>query len=127
MLERVKIIEKITPVTESKERTRNTQYTLSDNFIRFWFKFVYPNGSLVELDEFHLLLKKIKREIDVYVGRCFEDICKQFLIHGKPFVFTKIGRWWYKDKEIDLVVLNEEEKEIYFLNVNGVISNTVKP
>jgi AAA+ ATPase superfamily predicted ATPase len=25
-----------------------------------------------------------------------------------PFLFTKLGRWWHKDKEIDLVALNEE-------------------
>jgi AAA+ ATPase superfamily predicted ATPase len=25
-----------------------------------------------------------------------------------PFLFTKLGRWWHKDKEIDLVPLNEE-------------------
>ncbi|MCK4432628.1 MAG: ATP-binding protein, partial [Methanomicrobia archaeon] len=42
VLERVKIIKKIVPITEKRERTRNTQYILSDNFIKFWFAFVYP-------------------------------------------------------------------------------------
>ena len=28
--------------------------------------------------------------------------------------FSKIGRWWYKDREIDIVGLNELEKEILF-------------
>ena len=31
--------------------------------------------------------------------------------------FTKLGRWWHRDKEIDLVALNEETKEIAFFEV----------
>ena len=31
-----------------------------------------------------------------------------------PAHFTKMGRWWYKDKEIDLLALNEESGEIMF-------------
>ncbi len=30
------------------------------------------------------------------------------------FSFTKIGKWWYKDKEIDIVALNDQTKEILF-------------
>ena len=113
ILERVKIVEKITPITEKKERIRSTQYLLSDNFIKFWFKFVYPNRSLIELDEISLLIKKIKKELDTYVGETFEEMCKQFLILKKPIIFTKIGKWWYKDKEIDIVGLNEDKREMY--------------
>jgi len=32
----------------------------------------------------------------------------------KIFSFTKIGKWWYKDKEIDIVALNEQSKQILF-------------
>ncbi|OYT43761.1 MAG: hypothetical protein B6U88_00080 [Candidatus Aenigmarchaeota archaeon ex4484_56] len=30
------------------------------------------------------------------------------------FRFTKIGKWWHKDKEIDILALNEKTKEILF-------------
>ena len=30
------------------------------------------------------------------------------------FSFTKIGKWWHKDKEIDIVALNDYTKEILF-------------
>ena len=114
VLERVKIIKKIVPITEKKKRTRNTQYILSDNFIKFWFAFIYPNRALIELDEIPSLVKKIKKELNTHVGRAFEEMCKQFLIHEKPVTFTKIGKWWYKDQEIDIVGLNEDKKEISF-------------
>lgn len=114
VLERVKIIEKIVPITEKKERTRNTQYVLSDNFIKFWFAFIYPDRALIELDETPLLVKKIKKELNTFVGQAFEGMCKQFLVHKKPIAFTKIGNWWHKEREIDLVVLNEDKKQIAF-------------
>ena len=51
------------------------------------------------------------------MGTVFEKVCKQFLLLNRdrlPFTFTKIGRWWHKDKEIDIVTRNEESKEIGF-------------
>jgi hypothetical protein len=41
-------------------------------------------------------------------------VAKQYLIKYNLFKFTKIGRWWHKDKEIDIVALNEQPKEILF-------------
>jgi AAA+ ATPase superfamily predicted ATPase len=32
-------------------------------------------------------------------------------------MFSKIGKWWHKDKEIDLVALNKETKELAFFVV----------
>jgi AAA+ ATPase superfamily predicted ATPase len=31
-----------------------------------------------------------------------------------PFPIGEVKRWWYKDKEIDVVALNSETKEILF-------------
>jgi AAA+ ATPase superfamily predicted ATPase len=43
-------------------------------------------------------------------------VSKQFLIlkREKLFSFNKIGKCWYKDKEIDLIALNEQAKQILF-------------
>jgi len=43
-------------------------------------------------------------------------VAREFLIelnkHERlPFKFTKIGKWWHKNEEIDLVALNEREKK----------------
>jgi hypothetical protein len=114
VLERVKIIKKIIPINENKERTRNTQYQLSDNFIKFWFTFIYPNRSFIELDETSSLISNIKKELNNFIGTSFEEICSQFLIQKKPIALTKIGKWWHKEKEIDIVCLNEKQREISF-------------
>ena len=114
VLERVKIIKKIVPVTENKERTRNTQYRLMDNYIKFWFTFIYPNRAFIELDETTSLISNIKKDLNNFTGHSFEDICSQFLIQKKPVNLTKIGKWWHKSEEIDIVGLNDNKKEIGF-------------
>ncbi|HUW66550.1 MAG TPA: DUF234 domain-containing protein [Candidatus Nanoarchaeia archaeon] len=32
-----------------------------------------------------------------------------------PFKFNKMGGWWFKDKEIDIVAMNENAREILFV------------
>jgi len=114
VLERVKIIKKIVPVTENKERTRNTQYVLMDNYIKFWFTFIYPNKSFIELDETSSLISKLKKDLNSFTGHSFEDICSQFLIQKKPISLSKIGKWWHKEEEIDIVGINENNKNMSF-------------
>ena len=114
VLERVKIVERRAPVTEKRARTRNTRYELSDNFMRFFFKFVYPERSTTELGEKGPALERIKRELDSFAGRAFEKMSEQFLIKRKPVPFTRIGRWWDKSGEIDIVSLNEPGKSAAF-------------
>ncbi|MCK4730223.1 MAG: ATP-binding protein [Candidatus Aenigmarchaeota archaeon] len=102
-------------ITESW-KSRKSLYFLKDNFFNFWFRFVYSNLQQLEYgtDSFLYVFKK---NFNTYLGFIFEKICKEFLIENSgllPFRFTKLGRWWYKDKEIDLVALNEETKEIGF-------------
>jgi len=53
------------------------------------------------------------------VGREFEKISMQFLRelntqNKLPFAFSKIGRWWRKGSEIDIVAFNEDSKNILF-------------
>jgi len=109
-------LERVVPVTESHKSKRG-RYVIQDNFIRFWFRFIFPNLSLIEENSFDV--REIKREYSQYLGCVFERVCKEMLINlnkkGRlPFKFTKIGGWWHKAKEIDLIALNELTKEILF-------------
>ena len=111
----LEIIKKEFPVTQKKE-TRNASYVFKDNYFNFWFRFIYPNKS--EIEGGQNILKQIEKSFNQYLGFIFEKVCKEFLIENNkllPFRFKKIGRWWHKDKEIDLVALNEDKKEILFM------------
>ena len=113
----LELVRREVPVTEP-ERSKKARYYLNDNFFAFWFRFVKPNKGKIEIGTFEMDWDAF----NAYVGRAFEDIAKQFLIElnrsGQlPFKFTKIGRWWKKGEEIDLVALNEREKKALFVEV----------
>ena len=64
------------------------------------------------------MLDLIRDDFNSYLEFVFEKVCREFLWEQDlPFTFVRIGRWWHKDKEIDIVALNEETKEIAFFEV----------
>lgn len=107
----VKMIKRTVPITENI-KSRKGRYYLCDNFLKFWFKYIYPNLSSIEEGIFDF--NTIKRDYNCYLGYIFEEISKQYLIRKKIFDYSKIGRWWHKDKEIDILALNEKTKQILF-------------
>ena len=115
------ILEREVPITETNpEKSKKGQYKIKDNFIAFWFQFIYPNRFLLEMDKIDIVLKKIKSNfIDNHVAFIYEEICKQkmwsLVANGKLGVqYNKIGRWWNASSEIDIIGLNEEENSIIF-------------
>jgi len=107
----VDFIKREVPITEN-QKSRFGRYYLKDNFLKFWFKYIYPNLSSIEQGIFKV--EGIKRDYPSYLGPIFEEVVKQSLTSFKFFNFSKMGRWWHKDKEIDVVALNEESKEVLF-------------
>ena len=102
-----------------RKRSRGV-YKMKDNFFNFWFRFISPYFGKIEINELDEPIYNFKKNFNSYLGFIFEKVCKEFLIENKeklPFQFQKIGRWWRKDMEIDLVALNEETKEIGFFEV----------
>ncbi|VVB86580.1 Archaea bacterial proteins of uncharacterised function [uncultured archaeon] len=108
------------PVTEDKPwKSKKGRYFLSDNFFKFWFRFIYRNRSDYEIGNYDAIMDKVKQDFGSLIGREFEKISKEFLIEmdkskNLPFHSTKIGKWWHKDEEIDIVALNEDKNEILF-------------
>ena len=116
------VLEEMGYVGEEKPviRKGRTIYKINDKFFNFWFRFVYSRKSEIEMG--FDIIEDIKSSFNEYVGLIFEDIVKQFLIrlnrvNRLPFRFTKIGRWWHKSEEIDLVTLNERERKALFIEV----------
>jgi len=102
------------PITEKKPKSKRTRYYIKDNFFTFWFRFVLGNRELIERGQSELLLDEVKKDFSRYVSWIFERVCMDFLWAMQPFPIDKIGRWWYKGEEIDLVALNDRAKEILF-------------
>lgn len=91
-------------------------YVIDDNLFHFWFEFIYPSKHLIEKGE--NITNRIKKDFNRYLGKKYEVVAKEFLegMNRKgrlPFEFSKIGRWWHKGEEIDLVAL-KDDKGMFF-------------
>lgn len=109
------ILEREVPITEENPaKSKRGLYKIKDNFILFWFKFVYPNLSYIESGNTDYVMKKIRNNfIDNHVAFVYEDICLEtmWLLNAEeawPFHFDKAGRWWDRDTEIDIVALDND-------------------
>ena len=47
----------------------------------------------------------------MHFSSVFEQVCRE-MIWKLPLSFTRVGRWWQGDKEIDVIGLNEKENII---------------
>ena len=112
------IVQKETPYGE--KASRKSVYSIKDNLFRFWHRFVLENNSVIARGATDLAYKRIEPRLSDYMGKVFEDICKQYLwkqlLMGKcPVEFTSLGRWWGNDPiekcqaEIDIV--GEQDKD----------------
>ncbi|WP_457591017.1 ATP-binding protein [Geoglobus sp.] len=97
-------------------------YRFRDLYFAFWFRFVAKHFEDIESGFSDPAVYEFRREFDSYLGYAFEDISKDLLIEmsrsGKiPFRFTRVGRWWKREEEIDIVALNEVEKKALLVEV----------
>ena len=115
------ILQREVPVTEQQpEKSKRGLYRIKDNFIAFWFKFVFPNLSYIESGHAELAMKRIEKNfIDAYVAFIYEDICLQRMwqLNAEdiwPFQFNHAGRWWDNQTEIDIVAYDSTGIDIIF-------------
>jgi hypothetical protein len=94
----------------SKPESRNTHWSIDDNFLRFWFRFIYPNQALVEMGKFNLLRQYISNNYEQYSGLILEKYFRQKFAEEKNI--TAIGNFWNSqgENEIDLIAINDFDK-----------------
>jgi len=119
VLEDLGFIKRIHPIG-TKPKPRKGQYIIADNYLNFWFKYIFPNKTELEAGNTQTVLNKIKQDYNNYLGHIFEQVTTELLTemktnHKLPFTYTSIGKWWYKNNEIDLVALDEEKQTTTFL------------
>ncbi len=110
------IIKKVKPMF-AKQGSRTQKYLIHDNFLNFWFRFIYKNKSAVEIGNFNYIQSIVKRDFSTYAGRFLE---KYFIEKMEATnKYSQIGTYWEKGNknEIDIVATNEMEKKLLFVDV----------
>lgn len=111
------IVQKETPYGE--KASRKSLYSIEDNMFRFWHRFVLENNSLIARGAADLVYQRIAPQLLDYMGKVFEEICKQYLwtllLDGRsPIEFTSLGRWWGNDPiekaQAEVDILGEQNR-----------------
>ena len=119
-LERLKndfnLIKKIRPMF-SKPATKQVRYAIEDNFLNFWFRFIYKYASAIEIGNYGYVREIVEWDYKTYSGLILEKYFTQKLIESKQF--SMIGNYWESgnSNEIDIIAVNDLEKNISFFEV----------
>ncbi|NIM10403.1 MAG: AAA family ATPase [Candidatus Aminicenantes bacterium] len=106
----LELIEREVPVTEvNPSKSKRGLYFLKDHFFRFWFRYVLPYRSYIEIENTGFVMDKIKQDFSLYGSRVFEKICMEQVMLNPPLEIQKIGRWWNNNEEIDIAAVGESE------------------
>lgn len=97
--------------------SKNQKFSINDNFLNFWFRFIYKYQSIVEAENFSALKSIVARDFNAYRGKFLEKLFIE--IFKESGNYTQIGSYWEKGNknEIDIVMLNDFEKKITFCDV----------
>jgi len=116
-------VEKQLPITEmNEEKSKKGLYFISDNFVRFWFKYIYPYKGQLELDQKQIVMEKLESDfVSNFVAFAYEDICREIFLDlalsGKIDISpSRLGSYWSNDGDIqiDVAVLDNYHKKIFF-------------
>ena len=112
------VIRKERPIF-AKPDSRTVQYSLNDNFLRFWFRYVEKNRSMIEIQNFDALARLATKDYETYTGLVLERYFRQQMAETSEW--REISAWWrskaivYKgqtiDAEVDIIALPVEGKK----------------
>lgn len=110
------LISKVRPVL-SKPGGKNLKYKLNDNFLTFWFRFVYKNRGAVETESFDFLKDIFARDYQVFSGIILERYFTEKI--RSEMNLSLIGSYWESGNknEINIVAVNDYDKRVLIAEV----------
>ncbi len=101
-------------------KERLGRYALKDYFFKFWYRFIFPHQTAIHIGNFKIIEEFIKENLDAYIGKIFEDVCRELLIENlnkewKGYIldFEDIGAWWNRSgEELDIVAYNKKSRKL---------------
>ena len=116
-LQRIGMIRRDVPITaEDREHSRKGLYTVSDEFMAMWNRFIQPFRTSIDSGNCLPAIRYLNEHyIDRHVAFVFEDICRQVLRSTleKLNVAAVYGTYWDNGIEIDIAALDIFSKTLY--------------
>ena len=119
----------------SKPESRNIRWNLNDNFLLFWFRFIYSNQQLIELGRNEKIKEYILANYEQFSGLILERYFRDKISQEEEF--TQIGNYWDKkgENEIDIIAIDSLKKCVIIaevkrnknkININALKEKAIK-
>lgn len=100
------------------EQGKNVRFEISDNFLTFWFRFIYKYWSAVEIGNINYIYAKINNDYDTFSEIMLERYFRQK--YSESGQYTIVTNYWEsvrksnqcEDNEIDLIAVDAENKQL---------------
>ncbi len=119
ILQQMRLVHRSVPATESQpNKSKKGIYHISDFFLRFWFRYVYPFQNSLDLGMADgILAQRVRPTFDQFVSYAFEEAARSYVVRlarkGRlSFLPERVGSWWDQNNEIDVVAISESERAI---------------
>jgi AAA+ ATPase superfamily predicted ATPase len=116
ILQQMRLITRQTPATEFQpKKSKRGVYQVDDHFLRFWFRYVQPYQGSLDLGLTDAIIEqRIRPNLDSFVALAFKKAARDWVANlarnGKlEFIPERIGGWWKRDVEIDVVAISRAE------------------
>lgn len=107
------------PFGESVRSTRRSLYRLDDPFLLFWYRFVAPNRSRLELDLIDSVQADVLARLPGHVAEVWEWLARRSAPHlaTAGVRWNPASRWWGRDAggtplEIDVVAESSDRRHL---------------
>ena len=117
-------LERETPFGVDEKNNKKSLYKIADPFLAFYYQFVVPNRSFIELDRKLPIEESLKTQFTKYVGLQWEKMCRDAITGNmvNNVIYGKAARWWgsvlneeKKPEQIELDVVSESLDKKYLL------------
>jgi AAA+ ATPase superfamily predicted ATPase len=105
--------------SDPQEKAKRGIYQIADPYFRFWYRYVFPNRSRLELGRVQEVADEIVGDLDNHMGFVFEDCCRTWASKYAPAdlvgPFDGIGAWWTRDGQTEVDIAAHRDNRYTFL------------
>lgn len=112
-------LEKEIPFGEDEKNSKKSLYKIQDPFMNFYFRFVVPNRSYIELGRVKPIQSALENEFSLYVANFWEKLCREAVSGNEidGITYGMARRWWgnvsrTEKMELDIVAVSQDKKHL---------------